>query len=72
MRRLIASEIQVELQGVMMSLLFLLELSSTAPSLVTKLGKEGKNVKRKTRRNIVVENTSKAGMLREKNEMEKR
>jgi hypothetical protein len=34
------------------------------------LGKEGKNVKRKTGRNTVVENTRKADMLREKNEME--
>jgi hypothetical protein len=36
------------------------------------LGKEGKNVRRKKGRNIVVENNSNADMLQEKNEMEER
>lgn len=48
----------------------LVELSSTAPSLVTKMGKERKNLRRKKGRSIVVENTSKADMMKEKNEME--
>jgi len=34
------------------------------------MGKEGRRVRRKKERNIVVENTSKAEMLKEKNEME--
>jgi hypothetical protein len=36
------------------------------------MGKEGRKVRRKKERNIAVENTSKAVMLKEKNEMKER
>ena len=52
--------------------IFLLELSSTALSLVIKMRKKRKDVRRKKGRNIIVENTSNTDMLEDKNEMEER